>query len=179
MSYTSIRNKRLVEFPNGKLMLLCETSDNNVRDWRGRRCWSKWIMHPKGSLFWTKESLQKEREDYVARQFELLREFNRYEIELGYATEKVEPTLESYDYCGTVWPGGSKIKNGRAFYGGRPIKAEDYFATWEAPKRIRLSTTDKDFNTTWEETYDILREDLDECYVDALNEHGQVWIGIN
>ena len=177
MSYNSIRNKALVEFPNGKLMLLCEISDSSTRDLSGRRVWDKGMFHPKGTLFFTKESLKQEQSDYVERQFSNMREMNRLEVERGYASEYIEPSLDSYDYNGTRWPGGSRIRNGKAFFSGRPIKAEEYFRRWDAPRRIHITAYDKD-KKTYEDTFDILRADLDECYQDALAK-GNVYIGIH
>lgn len=179
MSHDSLRNKALVQFPDGKLMLMCEVSCSNVRDWRGKRCWDKAVVHPNGTLFYTKETLKIAQREYVERQLEWLRNYNRESVERGWAEKYEEPTLDSYDYCGTVFPGGSRIKNGKAFYGGRPQKAEEYFGYWDAPKRITFSSYDKDFNKTYEETYDILRSDLDECYKDALNVNKNVYISIH
>lgn len=177
MSHDSLRNKALVEFPDGKLLLLCEVSSSNVTDWRGKRCWDKCLIHPKGTLYWTKESLKKEQTDYVERQLSWLRDFNKEWYKKGYVDHYEEPTLDSYDYAGTVYPGGSKIRNGRAFYGGRSQKAEEYFANWGAPKRIEFSCYDKDMHTTYRESFDILRADLDDCYKDAM-QHGKVYISL-
>lgn len=177
MSHDSLRNKSLVLFPNGKLMLLCEVSDSSVRDWRGKRCWDKCLIHPKDTLFYTKESLKAAQTEYVERQLQLMREHARFEVEHGWATEYVEPTLDSHDYGGTVFPGGSRIRNGKAFYGGRPIKAEEYFPKWDAPKRIKFSVYGKGTSVAYEESFDILRADLDECYKDA-QKHGHVYISI-
>lgn len=178
MSHDSIRNKALVQFPNGKMMLLCEVSCSNVTDWNGKRCWDKCLIHPKETLYWTKESLKKEQTDYVERQLSWLRDFRMEEVKRGYAQKYEEPTLDSYDYCGTVFPGGSRIRNGKAFYGGRPVAAEEYFSRWDAPKRIEFNSCDKDLKTTYRESFDILRADLDECYQDA-KKYGQVYIGIH
>ena len=179
MSHYSFRNKHLVLFPNGKLMLLCEVSDSCIRNWNNKRVWDKCLIHPKDSLYYTKETLKAEQDKYVEHQLQWLRDFHRDEVEKGYAREYVEPTLESHDYGGNVYPGGSRIKNGKSFYGYRPERAEDFFARWDAPKSINLSTTDKDFNTTWKETYNIQRADLDDIYAEVQKAHGKVWIGIN
>lgn len=179
MSHDSLRNKRLVEFPNGKLMLFCEVSDSSVRDWRGKRCWNKALFHPKGTLFYTKDTLKAAQAEYVERQLNLMREHAKFEVEHGWATEYVEPTLDSYDYGGTVFPGGSRIRNGKAFYGGRPIKAEDFFSRWDAPKRIEFSAYDKDFKCIYKVATDILKADLDDYYQDALNANkANVYISI-
>ena len=108
MGYDSIRNKALVEFPNGKLLLMCEISDSRTFDCHGKRCWDRTLFHPKGTLFYTKETLKAEQTAYVERQINNMREFNRLEVERGYATEYIEPTVESYDYNGTRWPGGCR-----------------------------------------------------------------------
>lgn len=178
MSHDSLRNKALVAFPNGKMLLMCEVSCSNVTDAYGKRVWDKHLVHPKDTLFYTKESLKKAQTDYVEGQLSWLRDFHMEEVKRGYREKYEEPTLDSYDYCGTVFPGGSRIRNGRAFYGGRPMKAEEYFASWDVPKRIRFSAYDKDNKRVYEESYDILRYDLDECYKDALREHGQVYISL-
>jgi hypothetical protein len=178
MGYDSIRNKALVEFPNGKLMLLCEISDSRTFDCHGRRCWDRTLFHPKGTLFYTKETLKAEQTAYVEKQINNMREFNKLEVERGYATEYIEPTIESYDYNGTRWPGGCRIKNGRAFFGGRPIKAEEYFARWDSPKRFSFGL--------WQgmkyyplETIDILNAGLDDYYKELLKEKGDVSIRIH
>ena len=172
MSHDSYRNKKLVEFPNGKMMLLCEVSCSNVSDAYGRRVWDWALHHPKDTLYYTKETLAQQREDYVKNQLEMLRSFNQWEIENGFATEVKEPTLESYDYYGTVYPGGSRVKNGKAFYGGRPIKAQEFFEKWDSPKRITFICYDSHtFERTYEETYDLVRADLDDCYKDAIEQN--------
>jgi hypothetical protein len=179
MSHDSIRNKNLVQFPDGGMMLFCETSCSNVTSWDGKRCWDICLFHPQGSLFYTKETLKQEQENYVNNQLETLRKWNKESYERGWAKNYEEPTLESYDYGGTVFPCGSKIKHGRAFFSGRKtVKAEEFFGSWDAPKRITFSCCDKDYKTTYEETFDILRADLDECYKDALKK-GTVYIGIH
>lgn len=177
MSYTSVRNKQLIEFPDGKLMLLSECSDNNVRDERGQRCWDMSLWHPKGTLFFTKETLKQERENYVEHQFELLRDFSRLEVERGWAQEYKEPTLDSIDYNGTVWPGGRKIKNGRAFFGGNPKRIEDYSREYNAARRIIFDVCDDHYNTLFREDYKLTDEDLDERYNEAMKK-GKVFIGI-
>ena len=174
MSYYSFRNKSLVEFPNGKLMLFCEVSDSSLRGDRGERVWSKHIMHPKGSLFYTKETLKAAQTDYVETQLKKLREFRHYDVEKGYATEYVEPTLDSYDCYGNVYPGGSRIRNGKSFYGGRPKKAEEFFAKWDAPRWVLLSN----YNNSFNERYDILAVDLDEWYQDAVKKYKTVYLGV-
>jgi len=180
MSYDSIRNKRLVEFPNGKLMLFCEVSSSNVRDSFGKRCWDVCLDHPKDSLYYTKESIKERQDDYVQKQLDLCRDFRKEEVNRGYAEEYIEPTLSSYDFYGTVFPGGSRIKNGKAFYSARKtIKAEEFFGKWDAPKRITFKCYDNDFNILYDETFDILRADLDDCYHDAQKEHKNVYIKIH
>ena len=180
MSHDSIRNKRLVEFPNGKLMLLCEVSCSNVTDWRGKRCWDKHLIHPEGTLYYTKDTLKQAQTEYVERQLELMRNFSKHEVEHGWATEYREPTLDSYDYYGTVFPGGSRIRNGKSFYGGRPIKAEEFFSRWDSPKRIEFTAYDKDFHCIYRVATDILKANLDDYYHDALNANkSAVYISIH
>lgn len=178
MSYDSLRNKALVEFPDGKLMLFCEVSASNVTDWKGKRVWDKCLVHPTGTLYYTKETLKEEQVNYVNRQLENMRNFSLYEVAHGYAKEYVETTVESYDYNGTRFPSGCRIKDGRAFYGGKPKKAEEFFGKCGAPKRIIFSAYDKDFKCIYRESYDILRADLDECYQDALKENGCIYIDV-
>lgn len=178
MSYDSIRNKALVEFPDGKLMLFYEVSCSNVTDAYGKRCWDKALMHPKGTLFYTKETLKQAQTEYVETQLKLMRDFSKFEVKNGWAKEYKEPTLDSYDYNGTRFPGGCRIRNGKSFYGGRPKKAEEFFGKWDAPSRIVLTAYDKDFNCIYNEAVDILKADLDEYYHDALKEHKQVYIGV-
>ena len=181
MSYDSIRNKKLVEFPNGKLMLICEISSSNVRDAQGKRCWDKFLIHDKGSLFFTKDSLKKKQNDYVEQQFKMRRTHNEEARERGYVDDITEPSLESYDFFGTVFPGGSKVKNGKAFYSGRKtIKAEEYFAEFDSPRRIRFTAYDGNFKRIYEDSYDILRADLDECYRDLCNSlNAQICISLS
>ena len=174
MSHYSFRNKNLVEFPNGKLMLFCEVSDSSLRGDRGERVWSKHIMHPDGSLFYTKDTLKAAQTDYVEKQLRLLKEHRQWEVEKGYAAEYVEPSLDSYDTNGTVFPGGSRIRNGKSFYSGRPKKAEEFFAKWDAPRWVILSNHNNSFN----ERYDILAADLDEWYQDAVRQCGTVYLGV-
>ena len=179
MSHDSLRNKQLVEFPDGKLLLFCEVSDSSIRGWNNKRVWERCLIHPKGTLFYTKETLKQEQTDYVNRQLEWLRSFHKQQVEQGWENEYVEPTLESYDYGGTVFPGGSKIKNGRAFYSGvHTIKAEEFFAQWDSPRRIIFSAYDKDFKCIYNVDYDILASDVDECYQDALKANKKVYIDI-
>ena len=178
MSHDSLRNKHLVVFPNGKMMLFCEISDSSIRDWKGRRVWDKCLFHPKGTLYYTKESLKQAQTEYVDRQLQLMRDFNKKEVEWGYAKEYKEPTLDSYDYGGTVFPGGSRIRNGKAFYGGRPIKAEEFFGRWDAPKRIQFTAYDKDMKCIYNESVDILKADLDDYYHDALEANKTVYIDV-
>ena len=177
MSHDSIRNKKLVIFPDGKLMLFCEVSDSRTYDLRGRRCWDKTLIHPKDSLFYTKETLKATQKKYVDEQLQMMRDHSKWEVEKGYAKEYVEPTVDSYDYNGTRWPSGCRIKNGRAFYGGKPIKAEDYFSKWDAIKHITFGRYE-DGKYKVIDTYDILRADLEECYQDILRDYGTVYIDV-
>ena len=177
MGYDSIRNKKLIVFPDGKLMLFAEISDSRTYDWRGRRCWSKTLFHPKDSLFFTTEALKATQKAYVEHQLKMMRDHSKWEVEHGYAKEYVEPTVESHDYNGTRWPSGCRIKNGRAFYGGKPIKAEDYFGKYGAIKRITFGRYEGiEYKVI--DTYDILRADLDECYQDMLRDYGTVYIDV-
>lgn len=164
MSHDSLRNKALVQFPDGKMLLLCEVSCSNVTGWDGKRCWDGIVVHPDDSLFFTKETLKQKQNDYVDEQLQLLRDFNKSEVENGWATEYKEPTLESYDYCGTVYPGGSKIKNGKAFYGGRPKAIDEYSNEWNSVKRIKLTVYEKGMKTAFDESYSINDPELDAHY---------------
>ena len=178
MGYDSIRNKALVEFPNGKLMLFAEVSDSRTYDCRGRRIWDMTLFHPKESLFYTKESLKARQKEYVDRQLEMLREFSRNEVEQGYAKEYVEPDVNSYDYYGTRWPSGCRVKNGRAFYGGKPIKAEEYFGNWKSPKRISFGLY-KELKYYPLESMDILNAGIDDYYKELVNQYGGVILSIH
>ena len=179
MSYDSYRNKRLLRFPDGRLMLLAQQSESNVTDWRGRRIWDWVLFHPEGSLFFTTETLKSKQTEYVERQLSMLRDHSEWEVKNGFAQAYVEPSIESHDYFGTVWPGGNRIKNGRAFFGGRPTKAEDFFAEWGNPEKITFETWDKDMNTVAKATYNILRNDLDALYEEFQEKNGKCYIGIN
>lgn len=179
MSHDSIRNKNLLKFSDGRLMLIAQVSCSNVTDWKGNRCWDWTLFHPEGSLFFTEETLKARQTEYVEHQLSMLRDHSEWEVKNGFAQAYVEPSIESYDYCGTVWPGGSRIKNGRAFYGGRPTKAEDFFAEWGNPEEITFETWDKDMNTVAKATYNILRNDLDALYEEFQKENGKCYIGIN
>lgn len=180
MSHDSIRNKKLVQFPNGKMMLFAEVSCSNVTGWDGKRVWDKHLFHPKGSLFFTKESLKEAQNKYVEKQLDWLRSYGKERVEKGWSTTYEEPTLDSYDYCGTVFPGGGRIRNGKAFFSGRcPQKTEEFFSGWDAPKTITFSCYDKDFHRTYEETFDILRADLDECYTDAIKANSPIDVYIS
>lgn len=176
MSYDSFKNKALVQFPNGKMMLFAEVSASNVTDWNGKRCWDKCMFHPEGTLYYTKETLKAEQTKYVEEQLQHLREFSKFEVEKGYAEKYEEPTLESINYCGTVWPSGRKIKHGKAFFGGRPKSSEEFFGKWDSPRRITFVAYNKD-DVVYRETFDILREDLDDCYAEAMK-YGKVYIDI-
>ena len=177
MSHDSIRNKALVQFEDGRLMLLCEVSCSNVYRWDGKRVWDKCLVHPDNTLFYTKESLKKAQTDYVEKQLKWLRDFNKEWYDKGYVDHYEEPTVESPDYCGTVFPGGSRVRNGRAFYGGRSIPAEEYFSKWDCAKRIEFSVTDRNMKTIYSKTYDLREPNLDEKYREACK-HGHVYIGI-
>lgn len=179
MGYDSLRNKEVVKFPNGKLMMFAEVSDSRTFDCRGRRCWDRILIHPKGTLFWTKESLKKEQEEYVERNLESLREFSRYEVANGWAKEYHEPTLDDCNYAGTVFPGGRKIRNGKSFYSARKtIDAAEYFGRWNSPRCIIFTAYDKDFKEIYRNDYDILAVDVDEAYEDALRENKSVYISL-
>lgn len=177
MSHDSIRNKALVQFKDGKLLLICEVSSSNVYNLDGKRVWEKAIVHPEGTLFYTKESLKKAQQEYVDRQMSLLRAFNKEWYEKGHTDHYEEPTIDSPDYCGTVYPSGSKVRHGRAFYGGKRIPAEEYFARWDSAKRVEFSVTDKNYKTIYSETCNLTQPDLDERYRVA-NKYGRVWIGV-
>lgn len=179
MSYDSVRNKKLLKFSDGRLMLIAQVSASNVTDWRGRRCWDWVLFHPEDSLFFTKETLKAKQTEYVERQLELMREHSSFEVEHGFAKEYVEPSIESYDYYGTRWPGGCRIKNGRAFYGGMPTKVEDFIKVWGNPETITFETWDKDMHTVAKATYNILRNDLEALYEEFQEENGKCYIGIN
>lgn len=174
MSHDSLRNKALVQFPDGKILLLCEVSCSNVTGWDGKRCWDGIVVHPDDSIFFTKETLKQTQDEYVSNQLQWLRDFNKHEVENGWATEYVEPTLESYDYCGTVYPGGSKIKNGKAFYGGRAKEINEYLHDWNSVKGIRLTVYEKGMKTVFDETYKIDDPELDAHYRKA-KELGKVY----
>ena len=178
MSHDSYRNKHLLKFSDGRLMLLAEVSCSNVTDWRGRRCWDWVLFHPKDSLFYTKETLKARQTEYVNNQLDSLRDYSKRQVERGWAKEYEEPTVESYDYNGTVFPGGSRIKNGRAFFGGRPEKAEEFFAQWENPDEITFKTYDKNGSTDASAKYSITRNDLDFLYAEFMEENGPCYVGI-
>ena len=72
------------------------------------------------------------------------------------------------------FPGGSKIKNGKAFYGGRPKKAEDYFREWNSVKRVRFTVFDKDCKSIYEASYHLATDDIESGYKKAM-EYGQVY----
>lgn len=179
MSYDSYRNKNLLLFPEGKLMLIAEVSCSNVTDWRGRRVWDWVLFHPEGTLFYTKESLKARQTEYVEEQLKLMRSHRKFEIENGFVSEYVEPTEESINYFGTVFPTGRKIKDGRSFYGGRPKKAETFVAEWGNPESISFEAFDKDMKTIDKATYNIMRKDLDALYNDFVEENGKCYIDIN
>jgi hypothetical protein len=179
MSYDSYRNKHLLQFDDGKLMLIAEVSCNNVRDWKGRRVWDWVLFHPEGSLFYTKETLKTRSKEYVEEQLQLMRDFSRHEVETGWAKEYVEPTVNSDNYYGTRWPSGKKIKDGRAFFGGRPTSAEEFVSVWGNPERITFETCDKDWKTIAKETYNIMRKDIDSLYAEFVEANGKCYIGIN
>ena len=177
MSYDSFRNKELVEFPNGKMLFFAEVSNSRTFDCRGRRCWDKILIHPDGTLFYTKESLEKAQKEYVERNLQNLRDFNKYEIENGWAKEYKEPTIEDCNYAGTVFPGGRKIKNGKSFYSYRKtIDAAEYFSNHS--QRIVFTAYDKDFHEVYRNDYDLLAVDVDEAYQDALRENKTVYIDV-
>ena len=179
MGYDSLRNKDVVKFPDGKMLFFAEVSDSRTFDWRGRRCWDRILIHPKGTLFWTKESLKQKQDEYVEQNLESLREFSRYEVENGWAKEYKEPTLDDCNYAGTVFPGGRKIRNGKAFYScGRPVDAAEYFGRYGSPRRIIFTAYDKDFKEIYRNDYDILAVDVDEAYNDALKENRTVYIDV-
>lgn len=179
MGYDSLRNKEVVKFPNGKMLFFAEVSDSRTFDCRGRRCWDRVLIHPKGTLFYTKESLEKEQKEYVERNLESLREFSRYEVKNGYAKEYKEPTLDDTNYAGTVFPGGRKIKDGRSFYSCRKtIDAAEYFGRWNSPKRVVFTAYNKDFKEIYRNDYDLLAVDVDEAYQDALRENKTVYIDV-
>ncbi|SFU37520.1 hypothetical protein [Butyrivibrio sp. INlla21] len=179
MGYDSLRNKEVVKFPNGKLMMFAEISDSRTFDDRGRRIWTKILVHPDGTLFYTKESLKKTQTEYVERNLKKLREFSRNEIATGWAKEYHEPTLDDDNFAGTVFPGGRKIRNGKAFYSARKtIDAAEYFGRYDSPRRIIFTAYDKDFNETYRNDYDILAVDVDEAYEDALKENKTVYISL-
>ena len=170
MGYDSLRNKEVVKFPNGKMLIFAEVSDSRTFDWRGRRCWDRVLIHPKGTLFYTKETLKQEQKEYVEKNFEWLRDFNKSQVEKGWATEYVEPTLDDINYAGTVFPSGRKIKDGRSFYSCRKtIDAAEYFSRHS--QRIVFTAYDKDFHEIYRNDYDILAVDVDEAYQDALREN--------
>ncbi len=178
MSYDSFRNKKLLRFPDEKLMLLAEASVNNVTDWRGQRIWEWTLFHPEETLFYTEETLKQTKQNYVAEQLKLLSDFSKWEVEHGYAQKYEEPSIESHDYNGTRWPGGSRIKNGRAFYGGKPIIAQSFIEQWGSPKTITFEKCDKDLKTIAKETYNILQEDLDVLYKNFFKANGPCYINI-
>lgn len=179
MSYDSYRNKHLLEFEDGRLMLIAEVSCSNVRDWNGKRCWDWVLFHPEGSLFYTKETLKARQKEYVEEQLDMLRNFARYEVENGWAKEYVEPTVDSCNYYGTVWPNGRKVKDGRAFFGGKPVNAEEFVSHWGNPKRIKFVTYDKDMRVKTTESHDMLTNDLDALYFTFERLNGKCYIGIN
>lgn len=179
MGYDSLRNKEVVEFPNGKLMFFAEISDSRTFDHRGKRVWDRILIHPKGTLFYTKESLKKEQTEYVERNLERLRQFSRYQVETGWEKEYHEPTLDDINYYGTVFPSGRKIRNGKSFYSaGKTIDAAEYFGRYGSPRRIIFTAYDKDFKETYRNDYDILAVDVDEAYEDALTENKTVYISL-
>lgn len=174
MGYDSLRNKNLVRFTDGRMLLLAEISDSRTFDWRNRRVWNWTLFHLNGTLFFTEESLKETQKNYVERQLQSLRDSRRREVETGWATEYIEPTIEDHDYNGTRFPGGSRIKNGRAFYGGKPQNAEEFFAQWASPKKIHLSNSDGSYS----EYYSLTDPDLDEIYKAAQAKYKTVYIGI-
>lgn len=177
MGYDSLRNKEVVKFPNGKMLFFAEISDSRTFDYRGRRCWDRILIHPKGSLFYTKESLKEEQKKYVEDNLKSLREFSKYEVEHGWTKEYKEPTLDSINYAGTVFPSGRRIKHGKAFYScGKTIDAAEYFGRYSSPRTIIFTAYDKDFKEIYRNDYDLLAVDVDEAYKDALEVNNQIYI---
>lgn len=179
MGYDSLRNKEVVKFPNGKLMMFAEISDSRTFDMNGKRIWTRILVHPDGTLFYTKESLKEAQTEYVERNLERLREFSREEVKGGWAKEYHEPTLDDCNFAGTVFPGGRKIRNGKSFYSaGKTIDAAEYFGRYDSPRRIIFTAYGKDFKETYRNDYDILAVDVDEAYEDALKENKTVYISL-
>ncbi len=174
MSYDSYRNKNLVKFSNGRILLLAEYSDSRSFDEYNRRVWNWHVFHPIGHLFFTEKSLKDFQKKYVEHQLEMKREFRKYEVEKGYAAKYIEPTIDDHDYNGTRYPSGSRIKDGRAFYGGKPKNAEEFFSRWGSPRKIHLSNKDNSYS----EYYDLTNPELDSIYKDAIEKYGTVYIGV-
>ena len=186
MGYDSLRNKEVIKFPNGKMLFFAEVSDSRTFDYRNRRIWDKILIHPKGTLFYTKESLKAEQDRYVEEQFKLLSEFSKHAVESGWTEEYREPTLDDINYYGTVFPSGRRVRHGKSFYScGKTIDAAEYFGKvkekYYGPMipMITFKVYGKDFKEIYKNDYDILAVDVDEAYQDALQVSNNVYLSFN
>lgn len=113
MSYYSYRKKCYIEV-NGLIFPLVKYADSSVRTWNGKwdYHWCHFNITDQQCLLISKENWEKARQERVEWDLEQLR---------SCTWNEKEPDMESYNYAGNTYPGGSRIKHLRNFLSIRKL----------------------------------------------------------
>lgn len=135
MSYYIFKKKRIVSV-DGKIFALANYADSSVRGWDGKRVydWGVYnIVQP--GIFADPMTWEKERTAAIEEEFKKL-------SECRWITDPI--TLDSTNYCGNSYPGGSKIRNKKSFLSIRnKISLQDLIYENHGPFSITLNVYSK------------------------------------
>ena len=189
MSHISYKKKCFLRLPDNKVFPLSLYSDSSLTSVKYDRYGRKHVYNPK---HWCVNVLDKNEgmvvdidkfnelaEQKYNESMEYLDEFNQ-----KYCNGNEPPNKNSYNYFGTVYPSGSKMKDMKSFYSTKNlIDVEEFLRTHTF--RIRVSCYDKKtYNTIDGESFyietieDILKAN-DKFLEYAKNKEYQLCVGIS
>lgn len=153
MSYYSYRKKCYIEV-NGLIFPLVKYADSSVRTWNGKwdYHWCHFNITDQQRLLISKADWEKAKKDQIEWNLKRLRACSWIET---------EPDMESYNYAGNTYPGGSRIKHLRNFLSTRKtVKFDDFLVENHGGFRIEAKYYDqKTFVDQNTESYQINSED--------------------
>lgn len=153
MSYYSYKKKCYIDM-NGMIFPLVKYADSSVRTWDGKwdYHWCHFNITDQQRLLIPKDEWEKAKEDRIEWDLDRLRSCSWIEK---------EPDMESYNYAGNTYPGGSRIKHLRNFLSTRKlVKLNDFLAENHGGFHIKVKYYDqKTFDDQKTESYQINSED--------------------
>lgn len=153
MSYYSYKKKCYIDM-NGMIFPLVKYADSSVRTWDGKwdYHWCHFNITDQQRLLIPKDEWEKAKEDRIEWDLDRLRSCSWIEK---------EPDMESYNYAGNTYPGGSRIKHLRNFLSTRKlIRFEDFLMENHGGFRIVVKYYDaKTFEDKKTQSYQIDSEE--------------------